>query len=433
MPDPDEDAAAGTPPHSPPAKLLPEIYAEIFRHLLRPPPLLSERAERRNLSQADLALLMRTSRLFNQIAAPYLYSTIRTCNLSSLTYGLDTFSVLGVPSKFELLNYTRKLYLEYIEKGEPGYTNLLAHGGAYFHLVEPTGMEASTFAHEECRAVTEGMALALVMKAFRNLTSISTGSYTGRQGDYYKRLFGFRSIHPDLPGMMFRAGGVLIDLAADVPVESVCQWVGTGPLTFETPRKPLLFRAHISTESAAIPVCLGRTSRWYYDVQPPAGGPDTEAVLGTALHALVYAILLHAVERFIAVQSWPKIHPAAEAMYGHTSIHLDIFLADRFAQTPILQALRSDIPTTILRMYELLGLPSEWCEKDVWTFEPIGRAPACEACYWSPTVPPNQKSPLPSLSLMRVKGVLAKAYEDLIPRARSLLEFRGRDESSLGF
>lgn len=63
MPDPDEDAAAGTPPHSPPAKLLPEIYAEIFRHLLRPPPLLSERAERRNLSQADLALLMRTSRV----------------------------------------------------------------------------------------------------------------------------------------------------------------------------------------------------------------------------------------------------------------------------------------------------------------------------------------------------------------------------------
>ncbi|KAI9633684.1 uncharacterized protein MKK02DRAFT_28473 [Dioszegia hungarica] len=347
-----------------PLRLHPELWAVVFSYLYNDPSLPPRPAKiwETPIPQPHLASVMR---LFNNIASPYLYSSIRTSHLSSLSYGLDISPVPGTPSKRSLLGYTQRLYTQYVNKNEPAYLDLLKYGGAYFYLVQATRQDITTFAAHERGWMMESLRDLWVSGALKRVASLSTGPYAAEHGERHKLLTD-RLAQSDHAADRNYLAPIVATLVG-------CQYLDSGPEITQILPQGLQFRAHIAYASVRVPVTLGGHSRWYYCVRPKAYITTLEGVL----RSLLITVVSHALERITA---WKQLQQSTASL--DPPLHVDVYIPGPGGEERAVEVLRTVVTTEIRGMYKALGIPPTRHAKDIWNFYGLWEAPDCEACGW---------------------------------------------------
>jgi hypothetical protein len=176
-----------------------------------------------------------TSQLFYDLTGPLLYSSIITDYLPLLAVNLHSPPASrGLRSKKQLLASCKRLFIEYVDKGEPSYSILLSGGAAFFLLFNPSEEEKGEFGNAETvwiaaagRALDEG-------ETYCSLVSLSTGAFLGGQQAFCGPVWDKCPKGSAMAARMLDARLAISGLAEHQarPAAFLCQRVEFGPLTY---------------------------------------------------------------------------------------------------------------------------------------------------------------------------------------------------------
>lgn len=289
----------------------------------------------------------------------------------------------GVKSKAQLLEHTQTLFIEYGEKYEVGYHDLMLYGGDYFHLAagRALNIDLTSVCEAECVWLLKA---ATQLLPFAKLVGLATGAFLGGQFGVWNTVSTAKPPSGRLRDLMDQAATAVTRLAThdDTRLAYFCQRVEWGPLRFmpsgpiKAEPKPgwlgapgLRHRAHIDMHPGGLSLSFGGEARWYCAL-PTMEDPDHIYGVGRLLGLAAAAGVAGREQQ---IQRRVRRDFGLEECRRKAGVEVDVYLPPKVLAGGVREAMDG-----VMGMYPARKVAC----KDDWRLKRIEDAPECEVCGW---------------------------------------------------